>query len=93
MIFAGLWDEWKNPETGDILKSCAMIPGRANEARDTLIYAYAALCGLRAVRGLKLERAAAQFENFKAPDVGAPVVAAPPQPNRLRVRRSSWMQR
>lgn len=70
------------------------LPGRANEAWDTLIYAYAALCGLRAVRGLKLERAAAQFENFKAPEVEAPMVAAPPSPPvRHRVRRSNWMQK
>jgi putative SOS response-associated peptidase YedK len=25
LTIAGLWDEWKNPETGEPLKSCAMI--------------------------------------------------------------------
>jgi putative SOS response-associated peptidase YedK len=28
---AGLWDEWKNHETGERLKSCAMIVGQPNE--------------------------------------------------------------
>lgn len=27
---AGLWEEWKNPETGQPLRSCAMIIGAAN---------------------------------------------------------------
>jgi putative SOS response-associated peptidase YedK len=27
---AGLWDEWKNPETGERLKSCTMIVGEPN---------------------------------------------------------------
>lgn len=35
--------------------------GRANEASDTWCYAYAALCALK-VRGLNLEKAAAEFE-------------------------------
>jgi putative SOS response-associated peptidase YedK len=25
MTFAGLWDEWKNKGTGEVLKSCTMI--------------------------------------------------------------------
>ena len=25
LTVAGLWDEWKNPETGELLKSCTMI--------------------------------------------------------------------
>jgi putative SOS response-associated peptidase YedK len=29
--FAGLWDEWKNIETGEPLKSCTMIVTNANE--------------------------------------------------------------
>jgi putative SOS response-associated peptidase YedK len=28
---AGLWDEWKNRETGERLKSCTMIVGEPNE--------------------------------------------------------------
>jgi putative SOS response-associated peptidase YedK len=28
---AGLWDEWKNRETGERLKSCTMIVGQPNE--------------------------------------------------------------
>jgi putative SOS response-associated peptidase YedK len=31
MTIAGLWDEWKNKETGERLKSCAMIITRPNE--------------------------------------------------------------
>ena len=30
---AGLWDEWKNRETGERLKSCTMIVGRAERVR------------------------------------------------------------
>ena len=33
---AGLWDEWRDPESGEPLKSCAMIITEANEfTRDT----------------------------------------------------------
>jgi phage terminase large subunit GpA-like protein len=39
--------------------------GRANEASDTWCYAYAALCALK-VRGLNLEKAAAEFETRAA---------------------------
>lgn len=31
ITFAGLWDEWKNPDTGDILKSCTMIIAEPNK--------------------------------------------------------------
>jgi putative SOS response-associated peptidase YedK len=31
MSIAGLWDEWKNIETGEALKSCTMIISNANE--------------------------------------------------------------
>ena len=31
LTIAGLWDEWKNKETGERLKSCAMIITRPNE--------------------------------------------------------------
>lgn len=40
--------------------------GRANEAFDTLVYAYAALCGLKAVRGLNMERAASDLLRVSA---------------------------
>jgi putative SOS response-associated peptidase YedK len=31
LTVAGLWDEWKNRETGERLKSCTMIVGRPND--------------------------------------------------------------
>jgi putative SOS response-associated peptidase YedK len=31
LTVAGLWDEWKNRETGEQLKSCTMIVGEPNE--------------------------------------------------------------
>jgi putative SOS response-associated peptidase YedK len=31
LTIAGLWDEWKNRETGERIKSCAMIIGEPNE--------------------------------------------------------------
>ncbi len=31
MTIAGLWDEWRNPETNELLKSCAMIIGEPNK--------------------------------------------------------------
>jgi putative SOS response-associated peptidase YedK len=31
LTIAGLWDEWENIETGEPLKSCAMIITQANE--------------------------------------------------------------
>jgi len=31
LTIAGLWDEWKNRETGELLKSCAMIITGPNE--------------------------------------------------------------
>src|SRR5262249_4657790 len=31
LTIAGLWDEWKNPETNELLKSCAMIITQANK--------------------------------------------------------------
>lgn len=31
MSIAGLWDEWKNPETGRPLKSCTMIITEPNK--------------------------------------------------------------
>jgi putative SOS response-associated peptidase YedK len=31
LAVAGLWDEWKNPETGQLLKSCTMIVTEPND--------------------------------------------------------------
>ena len=31
LTIAGLWDQWKNHETGERLKSCAMIISKPNE--------------------------------------------------------------
>jgi putative SOS response-associated peptidase YedK len=31
LTVAGLWDEWKNPETGEPLKSCTMIIAEPNK--------------------------------------------------------------
>ena len=31
LSFAGLWDEWHNIETGEIVKSCAIIVTAAND--------------------------------------------------------------
>lgn len=30
MTIAGLWDEWRVPDTGELLRSCAMIIGQPN---------------------------------------------------------------
>jgi putative SOS response-associated peptidase YedK len=31
LTVAGLWDQWKNPETGELLKTCTMIVTEPNE--------------------------------------------------------------
>jgi putative SOS response-associated peptidase YedK len=31
MTFAGLWDEWKDKATGEVLKSCAMLITEPND--------------------------------------------------------------
>jgi putative SOS response-associated peptidase YedK len=31
MTFAGLWDEWKNNATGEVLKSCTMLITEPND--------------------------------------------------------------
>jgi len=46
--------------------------GRANEAFDTLVYGYAALCGLKAVRGLNMERLAVEMPRQVALHTGVP---------------------
>lgn len=46
---------------GATTRKWVLPKGRANEALDTLTYAYAALCGLKS-RGLNLEKVAAEFE-------------------------------
>jgi putative SOS response-associated peptidase YedK len=33
LSFAGLWDRWKNPETGESLASCTIIVTDANDSR------------------------------------------------------------
>jgi putative SOS response-associated peptidase YedK len=33
LSFAGLWDRWKNPETGETLISCTIIVTDANASR------------------------------------------------------------
>lgn len=43
---------------------CELPKGRANEALDCRVYAYAALCGLRAVRKLNLEHSADTLETM-----------------------------
>ena len=48
-------------KAGVTIRKWVLPKGRANEAFDTLIYAYAALCGLKAVRGLDMAKAAAQL--------------------------------
>ena len=48
-------------KAGHTIRKWILPKGLANEAFDTTIYAYAALCGLQAVRGLKLEKLAAEF--------------------------------
>jgi phage terminase large subunit GpA-like protein len=45
---------------GMTVRKWVLPKGRANEALDTLTYAYAALCGLKA-RGLNLEKVASEF--------------------------------
>lgn len=59
--------------------------GRANEALDTRVYAYAALCGLYAVRKLNLSRIAEMISNardevMKLVDAAAPQVQTPEEP-------------
>lgn len=75
------------------------IPGRANEAWDCRVLAYAALVGLTHL-GLKLNQVAAAIVNLTTPDpeadgeqaVAAPIPAeARPTGPRRRVSRSSYM--
>jgi phage terminase large subunit GpA-like protein len=50
---------------GGVMVRKWMLPrGRANESFDTTVYAFAALCGLKSVRGLKMERAAADMLRY-----------------------------
>lgn len=50
---------------GMTVRRWTLPKGRANEAADTWVYAYAALCGLKA-RGLNLEKIASEFETEAA---------------------------
>lgn len=36
LSFAGLWDRWKNPETGELVTSCTIIVTNANELTGTI---------------------------------------------------------
>jgi len=74
--------------------------GRANEALDCRVYAYAALCGLYAVRKLNLDRVSEMVQTFFAKDhpteeptseEAPPLPALPSKPVRNRVRRSSFV--
>ena len=74
--------------------------GKANEALDTRVYAYGALCGLYAVRKLKLERLAELMETTALPAAPVPQAAGddasapapkPPAPVVPRVRRSAFV--
>ena len=49
---------------GATVRRWHLLRGRVNEAFDTLIYAYAALCGLRAVRGVKMDKTLALIETL-----------------------------
>jgi phage terminase large subunit GpA-like protein len=69
--------------------------GHANEALDVRVYAYAALCGLMAVKKLNLDRAADHFEAMLPTTPGDPTKPPEPpkpptKPPRPPVRRSRW---
>ena len=36
LSIAGLWDEWKDPDSGEAIRSCTMIVTSANEALRTI---------------------------------------------------------
>ena len=73
--------------------------GRANEALDCRVYAYAALCGPYATRKLRLDRIADMIETIPAAERKAAVDAALPSPpppaaptaKPSRVHRSRWV--
>lgn len=81
------------------LRKWVLPRGRANEALDTRVYAYSALCGLYAVRKLNLERLAEMMETQPktgprpAPRDPAAPASAPPvaKPPRNTVRRSAFV--
>jgi putative SOS response-associated peptidase YedK len=71
LIAAGLWDEWKNSETGERLKSCTMIVGEPNEFAANIHDPHAGLSlrgSIRAVakRGGRGGSAEASSERFPA---------------------------
>jgi len=80
-----------------------MLPkGRANEALDTRVYAYAALQGLYIVRKLDLDRQAVTLEALRGakpaaaedgaePHAPQPEAPAAAKPHRRKTRRSSFM--
>ena len=58
---AGLWDEWKNRETGERLKSCTMIVGEPNELAGEIHDRMPVFLG-RAVRALAKRRGRTSIE-------------------------------
>lgn len=86
---------------GATLRKWHLPRGRANEALDCRVYAYAALCGWYA-RGGSLEKRKAFIDATLVPKTGTPEADAPeapaapppvyrPQATVNRVRRSTWM--
>jgi phage terminase large subunit GpA-like protein len=85
---------------GFSLRKWVLKRGRANEALDTRVYAYAALQGMIATRKLKLEKLAEMIEQILPPvDAPAPLAGeeqprrapTPPPVRHDRVHRSRWM--
>lgn len=96
----------KETKNGFDFRRWTLKRGRANEALDCRVYAYAALCGLYAVRKLNLERVADMIETIRPNEPGealpvarekppaappAALPAAPPAPVRRLPRRSNFV--
>jgi len=54
LSFAGLWDRWKNPETGEPVASCTIIVTDANALARTIHDRMPVLQKVEAVPGLAL---------------------------------------
>jgi putative SOS response-associated peptidase YedK len=67
LSFAGLWDEWRNPESGEPLKSCTIIVTAANK--------FAAQIHDR----MPVVLASAQFEPWLCGKAGADVLKSAPE--------------
>jgi phage terminase large subunit GpA-like protein len=70
---------------GVLVRKWTLPRGRANEAFDCTIYAFAALCGLKAVRGLNMERAALQLYHHNTKECGHADLS--------RASTTPWLQR